>query len=478
MPDTRVKCWGANTEGQSGTGSNAARVLSPTYVLTQPGGPPLQGVSMISSGADFTCALTSSGGVKCWGSNIVGQLANGTTVGRATPGDVANLGGRATAVSAGSLHACALIQDATVRCWGRNEFGQLGDGTFGDTDPMTQDNNRLTPVAVPGLAGVLEVSAGGNHTCAVTADTTVKCWGINITAQLGDGRGGWDCCLAPIPLSASPVNVCDDFDLVDDICDQTLVGASTVTTGLSHSCAGMFDTTVRCWSSNGEGELGDGRSCLSDPSAFWCTTPVEVCKALDPNEPNCTERLIGVVSATAGQNHTCAVTWPSSVKCWGENDGGFGQVGDGGICGLTCPLPVPVAALGTGVSTTDAGSFHTCVAKADGSSWCWGQNFWGQLGGGACCLDEPQPVLVIGLAEKSASTSTPTASATLNETIGSTGTSFPPEARATPHVIAPNTGSRQQSDGSLPAPALVAASAIVLGCLTAFTWIKGGGDMP
>ena len=172
-----VKCWGDNANGQIGDGTTTDR-LTPVNVsgLTS-------GVSAIAIGGflaeGFSCALLASGGMQCWGYNGQGQLGDGTLNSSATPVDVSGLTSGVALISAGGAHTCALTTSGGVKCWGNNYSGQVGDGT---------SETRETPTNVSGLAsGVSSVIAGGEHTCALTSNGGAKCWGLNSYGQLGDG---------------------------------------------------------------------------------------------------------------------------------------------------------------------------------------------------------------------------------------------------------------------------------------------------
>ncbi len=132
-----------------------------------------------AAGDTYTCALTTAGGLKCWGWNGFGQLGDGTFANRTTPVDVTGLTSGVAGVSAGGRYSCALTTAGGLKCWGDNSLRQLGDGTTTD---------RTTPVDVVGFtSGAAALSTGKSHTCAVTTAGGVKCWGFNNTGQIGDG---------------------------------------------------------------------------------------------------------------------------------------------------------------------------------------------------------------------------------------------------------------------------------------------------
>ena len=142
------------------------------------------GVASVSAGTNLTCAVTTAGGLKCWGLNNSGQLGDGTNVNRATPVDVAFLTSGVVSVSAGSAHTCAVTTEAGLKCWGNNSAGQLGDA-------KASGGSSNTPIDVPGLtSGVASVSVGNTHTCVLTTEGNIKCWGDNSKGQLGDGTAG------------------------------------------------------------------------------------------------------------------------------------------------------------------------------------------------------------------------------------------------------------------------------------------------
>jgi alpha-tubulin suppressor-like RCC1 family protein len=318
-----VKCWGNNQFGELGDGTKTTR-LTPVAVSGL-----ASGVSAIAAGNDHTCAVMSAGGVKCWGNNEFGQLGDGTQTNRLTPVDVSGLA-NVTAIAAGGAQTCALTRAGAVDCWGQNDNGQLGDGTT---------TTRLAPVGVSGLgSGVAAIGAGNAHSCALTSAGGVKCWGFNDNGQLGDGTTTDR--LTPVDVSGLGSGV-----------------AKIATYGVR--CALTSAGGLKCWGYNGDGELGDGTTTNR-------LTPVDV------------SGLGGAVTAVAGGGaHTCAITSAGGIECWGSN--GHGQLGDGTTRNRL--TPVDVIGLASGVTAITAGG-HTCALTSAGRIKCWGNNLYGQLGDG------------------------------------------------------------------------------------------------
>ncbi|MFN8508333.1 MAG: hypothetical protein U0547_12325 [Dehalococcoidia bacterium] len=335
-----VRCWGSNADGELGDGTNIGR-LAPVPVAGLD-----SGVTAIAAGDRFSCALT-SGAVKCWGANGYGQLGDGTTTPSNVPVAVSGLSSGVTALSSvHASHACAATASGAV-CWGRNDAGQLGDGTTTD---------RSIPVTAAGVAGdAIALAAGGRHTCVVSAGGGVSCWGFGENGELGNNANA----SSPAPVPATGLSS----------------GVVAIAAGHDHTCA-VTDAQVvpgferaKCWGDNSHGEVGIW------VVGAYVNAPAQVLGLTS-----------GVTAIAAGENFSCAVM-SGAAKCWGANANH--QVGDG----TTAIRPYPVTTILSGATAVGANG-SGCALATDGGARCWGPNGSGQLGDGTT-TEAPTPVPVV-----------------------------------------------------------------------------------
>jgi len=352
LADRRVQCWGTGTSGQLG---NGASLTSATPVFVSG----LTDAESVTAGQAFACARRTNGAVVCWGANSDGQLGDNSISTRNAPVPVSGLTG-VQVLRAGLRHVCAIVQDGTLRCWGDNAQAQLGDGTTTD---------QRVPAVVLGVPGQqLRLTGDDHHTCAVSVDRRVTCWGAN---YFGEAGGDTESVPSPRPVQYMGSDL---RGLVDVQSGRPANGALMATT--LTRCALHGDGRVFCWTAtnnnNAAGQLGDG------------TTTLRVTPTL----------VSGLTDATAiavGQLHACAIRRDATVVCWGSN--ASGQLGDG----TTTNRPSPVAVTGlTNVVEIRAGDNHTCARRGDDSVWCWGYNFFGELGDGTM-VNRPSAAAVMGL---------------------------------------------------------------------------------
>lgn len=435
-----AKCWGQGGAGRLGNGGNVDQ--SAPVDVSGLG----SGIGGIAAGGNFSCALSVTGGVKCWGGNSTGALGNGTTTNSSIPVNVTGLAAGVKAISAGADHACAVTVAGALLCWGSNALGQLGTGVAGGM--------QTAPVPVPSLAsGVVDVQASTQHTCALMATGGMKCWGLNYFGNLGDGttidRP------APVDVSGLATGVralgkgfstscallasggvkCWDSNGFGQVGNGTLEGtkvpvdviglpspATALGLGNASACAMLADGSTRCWGGNDTGQLGNAMSStrrspvrmdafagnvasVSRGLTVRCfLTNVGGVKCIGNSEDgelgngtvdttsivpvDVTGLTSGVVAVAVGNEHGCALLADATVKCWGWN--GFGTLGNG----TTTNSSVPVVVTGlTGVSMIAAGAYHSCAIVAGGAIRCWGSNSSGQLGDGSTS-DRATPVPV------------------------------------------------------------------------------------
>lgn len=315
--DGRVKCWGANAFGQLGLGDTNARGDGPAEM-----GAALPSVNLgasalaVTAGSAHSCALLISGSVKCWGYGFFGQLGQGSrdNLG-ALPTDALDVlpaielgtGRKANAVAAGQYHTCALLDDQTVKCWGSNEFGQLGqnDKTERGDDPGEM-GDMLSAIDLGAGSIATLIASGAGHVCAVFNDKSVKCWGAGYFGQLGNGTTN---------------NVGDDVGEMAQLGPVDLGSKNIlqVSLGANHTCAKFDNGTLQCFGRGSYGQLGLG-------SAGWLgTMPGEIAMAL-PIDLGMNAEVGGFA---AGSDHNCAINGQGHIKCWGRND--FGQLGLGDV---------------------------------------------------------------------------------------------------------------------------------------------------
>ena len=331
--DGKLILWGRNRYGAIGDDSTTDR-LSPVQIDIGTEVSPKQ----VDLGDEHSCVITNDNDeMKCFGHNNRGQIGDGTTSNRLTPTTV-NFGSNlyATQIGAGIQHTCAILNDNSLKCWGSNAYGQVGDGT---------SSNHYTPYPVNfgSDVQVRDLSVGGYHSCLITIDNVLMCWGLNTNGQLGDGTKS---------IRRTPKVI--DLD-VDEYAVE--IGTSNF-----HTCVITNLEKLKCWGSNSSGQIGDGTQTLR-------TTPTTVGLGLDEVP----------TKVALGEYHTCIILNDGTLECWGNNY--YGQLGDG--TRTRRPTPTTIS-LGTNLYAVkiSAGNQHTCAVLNDGMLRCWGRNQYGEVGVG------------------------------------------------------------------------------------------------
>ncbi len=385
-----MKCWGRNLKGQLGLGDTVRRGDNPgemgKLLPTIDIGSNVE-VAAISAGGEHTCALTTGGKVKCWGFNQYGQLGLGHNVALGDQphemGDnlaFVNLGTNVVVVeiSAGKYHTCARLSDGKVKCWGNNGNGQCGFGTTKNRGTHPDDMGDDLPAVDLGTGATAKaISVGGYHTCALLNDGRVKCWGSSDFGQVGLGDSN---------------SRGDQFGEMGDNLPAVNLGTGLTAIAISadeqHTCALLSNGSVKCWGRNNYGRLGLGDS-TERGSGFLGLGMGDALPAVDLGLG---AQAVGI---SAGGTHTCTLLANAKIKCWGSNAVGQLGLGDTNSRGdnpneMGAALSEALLGSAAKVKALSAGgedpnspyASYTCVLLVGGSVKCWGANGQGQLGYG------------------------------------------------------------------------------------------------
>jgi alpha-tubulin suppressor-like RCC1 family protein len=380
LDDGSVRCWGGGEEGQLGQGHPDTIGDEPGEVAVLPAVALGTGrtATALATGSRHSCALLDDATVRCWGLGGFGQTGQGTgdaigdepgEMGDALPAIALGTGRTATAITANLFHSCALLDNGSVKCWGYGAFGQTGQGaTTNIGDQPGEMGDALPPIALGTGRTATAIAAGAYNTCALLDNGSVKCWGDGLFGANGQG--------ATTSIGNLPGQMGDALPPIALGAGRT---ATAITGGSIHICALLDNGSVKCWGDNGQGRLGQGDTddIGDDPGEMGDALPAV---ALGTGRT--------ATAVTAGSDHTCALLDDGSVKCWGSGlSGATGQgspahIGDDpGEMGDN----LPAVALGTGRTATavTAGNAHTCAVLDDGTVKCWGAGGSGRLGLGS-----------------------------------------------------------------------------------------------
>ncbi len=315
----------------------------------------------IDGGEGYTCALGSSGRAFCWGVNTSGQTGSGlglpfqSSVSRPT-----EMAAGFTTVSSSGFHSCGLQADGSAWCWGRNDWGQLGNGKTGQREDL--------PVRVQASFPFVSISAGAAHTCAIDFRREAWCWGNNQSSQLGRNK-------VLTPVSTTPIAVLPSGP-------GSTVTFSSISAGAGHTCGIDFTGVAWCWGSNVNARSGVDINLCGGTTAPPCEFYV-------PKLTQASAMGLRFSAISAGSANTCAIDTAGTVQCWGERFRGSNLVG-------RADFPAAVPNVGTSVSVS-AGDRSVCSVANTGELFCWGEHFDGQLGDGSPVgSGSVKPVRVVG----------------------------------------------------------------------------------
>ena len=374
--------WGGNTHGELGTRYRDDLEERPVTVEGQ------KNIVAVAAGDGANLAILSDGTVSAWGGNVSGQLGDGTRLATWEKGTshiaVRELSG-VTAVATEGEHSLALLGNGTVKAWGSNQFGQLGNGT-GGFESETHEYQFL-PKTVTGLTEGIAISAGAGTNFAVRADHTVRAWGWDRWGQLGvavpevcrfgvgtgvcpeyecKGELGWQLC-SKVPRTVEMLNKQGR---------RVALGEVTAVAGGQESAYALLKNGhVMAWGGNGKGQLGSGPNVKAFAESNVPPTEVVSARTGAP--------LTGVIAIAAGYNHALALLETGEVVGWGDNeDGALGQSSES-LCGLTPCDKAATAIAGLGKATAISAGVQYSLALSGGRVYAVGRDEHGQLGDGS-----------------------------------------------------------------------------------------------
>ncbi len=333
-------CWGQDDNGEVDVDGGVSFVQTPTHVV---GLPTIRAVATAAGGGAHTCAVSAANDLYCWGSNLSGEVGNGSRSNFPPPATKITTLQVNGVVACGEAYTCAADSNG-VSCWGAAGYQSV----------QTDAGYILTPTIVQGAPAATRIAASDRTSCVV-ANSEVWCWGDNTDGDVGDGT------TAP---RASPMHV------------NALTGASAVATGSQHTCA-VASGKVWCWGNNDRGQLGDNKA------EAMSSSPIAV------------QGVDGAVDVCAGLVHSCAITSAGQLYCWGAND--WGNLGDG----TTIERDTPVLIGGVpNVTAVSCGYAHTCAIANGGKVFCWGDDTFGEIGdekadGGTRFVTTPTEVVAL-----------------------------------------------------------------------------------
>ena len=337
--DGNVFCWGGNRSGRLGLGSSDDQPHPEVTiaVMLEDG----EIVQQLAMGSNAAMVLTEAGNVFCWGSCITATAYSTSLTSQNSPGQIANIASL-TSIDLAHWQACGTLVNGDLLCWGRNGQGVLGNGSESLIGSYTHSNfGEIINV------GTGYWMSGGGHTCVLSENSKVWCWGMNHRGQAGDASG----------------ETCGDYDCVKSPQHvEGFGGAVLVQLNASNAstCVVTDGGQIYCWGQNSSGQLGDGTHTHRG-------TPGLVLGLDD----------VHIVQVSLGSGHVCARSDMGDVYCWGSNNN-WNQVGDSSD--VTQYLPVRVESLPLAAKHISAKTEHTCALLEDNSVWCWGMNSYGQCG--------------------------------------------------------------------------------------------------